>query len=286
MWLVAVAMMFSFQSGAAAPEEAFKIPDRWVVSAKNDQAAGEAGYRILHEDTGMELVWAPGGTFKMGGRNIGITMIKDEEPVHEVELDGFWMGRTEVTVAQWRSVMAEAPKLNDRGDDHPVVNVTWNQCREFLKKVGVPLRLPTEAQWAYAARGPQSLRYPWGEKWEEEKKHSFFRSVTSGSGDWTAPAGSFPTDKSWCGAMDMGGNAAEWCADWYKEDYYAESPRRNPTGPAEGDRRVVRGGTLHYSRYPYTQSMGGHVCRSAGRDWNYPDHTGGIYGFRISMSGP
>ena len=96
------------------------------------------------------------------------TPVQDELPVHEVELDGFWIGRTEVTVTQWRRVMKKVPDFNDRGDDHPVVNVTWNDCREFCRRAG--LALPTEAQWEYAARGPRSLRFPWGEQWEEGRQ--------------------------------------------------------------------------------------------------------------------
>ena len=283
-WLVTVMTVVGFQSATAtALEAAFKIPKGWAVAPENDKGAGEAGYRIHHEHTGMELVWVPGGTFKMGGRHLPKTVIEDELPVHEVELDGYWVGRTEVTVAQWRRVMKKVPAFNDRGDDHPVVNVTWNECREFCRRTG--LVLPTEARWEYAARGPQSLRFPWGEKWEADKKHCYFWRPGD-TGNWTRPVGSYPTGKSWCGAMDMAGNASEWCADWYAADYYARSPRRNPTGPDCGDRRVVRGGTFQYHRYPHDWRAGGHLSRMAGRHWHYPDDAGGSYGFRVCMGGP
>ncbi len=279
--VIVVPALSVLSAGTAAPDKPFKIPQEWVAAPDNDKSAGEAGYRILHKNTGMQLVWVPGGTFKMGDVGLPKTRIKDEEPVHDVELDGYWIGRTEVTVAQWWRVMKKVPAHNDRGDDHPVVNVTWNECQEFCRRMRV--LLPTEAQWEFAARGPKNLRFPWGNKWEESNSFDRpFGSVDS----WTCPVGTHPVDRSWCGAMDMGGNAAEWCADRYAADYYARSPRRNPTGPDGGDRRVVRGWTFQYHRYPHEARAGGNLCRAAGRDWNYPDDTGGSYGFRVSISGP
>jgi formylglycine-generating enzyme required for sulfatase activity len=106
---------------------------------------------------GITLIWVPGGSFRMGSSSDGEA---DEKPVHRVELAGFWISRTEVTVAQWRSVMGRVPEGNVGNDDHPVVCVSWSDCVEFCRKAG--LNLPTEAQWEYAARGPESLRYPWG----------------------------------------------------------------------------------------------------------------------------
>jgi len=100
---------------------------------------------------GGKLVWVPVGKFMMGSNEYS-----DEKPVHEVELDGFWIGKTEVTVGQWRSVMGSVPSSNTHGDSHPVVRVSWNNCEEFCRKVG--LSLPTEAQWEYAARGLESRR--------------------------------------------------------------------------------------------------------------------------------
>ncbi len=123
---------------------------------------------------GIPLVWVPGGSFVMGSTDEDIeyavrelkadhVWLKRERPAHEVELSGFWVGKTEVMVAQWRSVMGSVPS-GQQGDEHPVVNVSWEDCREFCRTAG--LELPTEAQWEYAARGPDSLSFPWGDEWD------------------------------------------------------------------------------------------------------------------------
>jgi len=184
----------------------------------------------------------------------------DEKPVHEVELRAFWIGRTEVTVGQWRQVMGDVDyePPNDQGDNHPIVAVAWERCQELAEKLG--LRLPTEAEWEYAAAGPDNRVYPWGNDWNPnllqwaENKHP-------SAADRTAPVGSYPAGASWCGALDIAGNVWEWCADWYNEDYYASSPRANPLGPARDvgaaagmndgtkrwwrQRRVIRGGCFN-----------------------------------------
>jgi len=207
-----------------------------------------AGQEIVGP-AGIALVWVPGGSFMMGSTDEDVAYavreldtkrewLEDEQPAHRVELSGFWMGKTEVTVAQWRSVMGSAPSGNDRGDDHPVVYVSWDDCVEFCEKAG--LELPTEAQWEYAARGSDSRRYPWGDDWDEDR---LCWSDNQGPGGRTFPVGSFPSGASWCGALDMVGNVWEWCADWYDEDYYADSPPRDPPGPTSGRGRVLRGGS-------------------------------------------
>jgi len=215
---------------------------------------------------GIKLVWVPGGSFMMGSNDGD----DDEKPVHEVELDGFWIGKTEVTVAQWRSVMGSVPEHNDRGDDHPVVWVSWDDCQEFCEKVG--LSLPTEAQWEYAARGPESRVYPWGDEWDPKRVCCH---ENRGPGGRMFPVGSFSAGASWCGALDMAGNVYEWCGDCYDEDCYAQSPRRNPTGPAAGEWRVLRGGSWGSSAS---------ICRSAARRHRRPEDSYDDLGFRVARS--
>ncbi len=246
-----VAVIVASATGISAQEAALMIPEGWVVSPENVMEEGEAGYRILHEETGIEMMYVPGGAFMMGSEEGE----RDEQPVHEVELSGFWIGWTEVTVGQWELVMEEVPfsDVNSLGPDHPVVLVTWEGCQEFCNRLG--LRLPTEAEWEYAAAGSESLVYPWGDEWDglllqwNEEQDPNQRTV---------PVGSFPDGVSWCGALDMAGNVWEWCHDYYDESYYALSPGLNPTGPAEDvgasvgfadgskhwwtERRVIRGG--------------------------------------------
>ena len=132
---------------ACARAGAFQIPEGWVVSPANDKAEGEAGYRVLHQDSGIELVYVPAGKFLMGSEEGE----PDKRPVHEVELSAFWIGLTEVTVKQWRMAMGSLPdkslnvQVNDQGDDHPVVVVYHQDCCTFCQNLGV--RLPTEAEW-------------------------------------------------------------------------------------------------------------------------------------------
>ena len=218
---------------------------------------------------GGKLVWVPAGEFMMGSEN----GLRDEQPVHNVRLDGFWVGKTEVTVGQWRSVMGTVPSDNADGDSHPVVNVSWNECQEFCRKVG--LSLPTEAQWEYAARGPNGRVYPWGNQWDKSKCCNMENQGKDGR---SFPVGSFPQGASWCGALDMAGNVSEWCADLYDGDYYKRAPSRNPTGPSSGNRRLLRGGSCR------NRGGVGRGCRGADRGYDYPEGSNFWSGLRVSGS--
>jgi iron(II)-dependent oxidoreductase len=228
---------------ALTPAEAqFKVPDGWVASPQNTKAAGEAGFRILHKDTGIELVYVPAGKFTMGASEDDIDRIwaanewpadeKDsaraEQPAHEVTVKGFWIGCTEVTNGQWRKIMGSLPEDDTLGDSYPVMYVSWNQAAEFCKKLG--LRLPTEAEWEYAARGPQSKVFPWGSDWDKTR---CCNDQNTGPEGMTYPVGSFAKGASWCGALDMAGNVGEMCQDWYSVTYYMKSPKADPPGPTE-----------------------------------------------------
>ena len=218
----------------------FNIPEGWVVSPQNDRAKAEAGYRIQHEQFGLELVYVPAGTFMMGSEG----GYPDARPVHEVQLSAYWIGRTEITAGQWLDVRGKLPRpgggaRNDQGDHHPVVYVDWRGCGAIWGGLG--LRLPTEAEWEYAARGPEGRAFPWGDEWDQKK---CCNANNKGPGGKTFPAGSFPQGASWCGALDMAGNVAEWCSDRYADDYYAASGLIDPRGPRGWGHKVVRGGGL------------------------------------------
>ena len=199
---------------------------------------------------GARYVYVPAGPFDMGLDEGGF----DEKPRHEVELDAFWIMQTEVTNEQYeKCVIADVcspPFHPDWGSDefwaaydlHPVTHVTWEQASTYAQWAGG--RLPTEAEWEKAARGIDGRRYPWGNTTPAAQRLNFDNDV----GD-TQPVGSYPAGAGPYGTLDMAGNVWEWVADWYAEDYYATSPRENPTGPADGERRVLRGGAYNSDLY-------------------------------------
>ena len=229
-----------------------------------------AGEEMTGPDGGL-YVWVPPGEFMMGSDDGD----GDEKPAHRVRItEGFWLGRHEVTNAQYRAFCAATgrafPSDSNQGDDHPVVNVSWEDARAYCEHHG--LRLPTEAEWEWAARGPEGRRYPWGDGWDAGR---LCWDQNRGPGGRTFPVGSFPAGASWVGALDMAGNVWEWVADWYDGGYYANSPTDDPQGPATGTSRVLRGGS--WGRGPL-------ACRSADRDRGDPTFRGGYGGFRGVVS--
>jgi serine/threonine-protein kinase len=192
----------------------------------------------------MTMVYVPAGEFEMGSTEGNA----DEQPVHTVALDAFWLDQTEVTNAQYQTCVTAgacdpssyADESNFNAADQPVVGVSWFDVVDYCTWVGG--RLPTEAEWEYAARGPEGFVYPWGDSWQPGLANCDEDDCEDGF-EYTAPVGSFYQGASWVGALDMVGNVWEWVADWYDADYYARSPRENPTGPEDGAYRVLRGGS-------------------------------------------
>jgi formylglycine-generating enzyme required for sulfatase activity len=185
----------------------------------------------------------------------------DELPAHSVTLDAFWIDRTEVTNQQYRRCVETGvctppvdessytrPHYYNDDDyaDYPVIWVTQTQATAYCEWSGG--RLPTEAEWEYAARGPEGNIFPWGNTYDGTKLNYCdincpLRPKDPRTDDGhaeTAPVGSYPAGASWCGALDMAGNVREWVSDWYGQ--YALDAQVNPTGPAEGDMHIPRGG--------------------------------------------
>jgi len=211
--------------------------------------------QILWNKDGAEMSYIPAGSFEMGDH---LNNMSSALPVHTVTLDGFYMDKTEVTVRQFKAFLADNSSYSWGGnwdnvarysptDDHPMIYVTWSDAVAYAEWAGK--RLPTEAEWEYAARGGlEGKRYPWGDEISHDDAN--YRE-TDGKDKWdeqAAPVGSFGANGY--GLYDLAGNVWEWCADWYDQDYYINSPASNPLGPENGQVfnsglgpfRVLRGG--------------------------------------------
>ena len=237
------------------------------------------------------MVFVPGGTFQMGstqeqvadalelcapyveGGECPDVLFNGEMPQHAVTLDGFWIDRTEVTNAQYRlcleaGVCGDTPCLStpdSNAPEQPAGCMTWADADSYCRWVGA--RLPTEAEWEHAARGPESLIFPWGNSFDPARLnycdlncYSPWRDTAHDDGyNLAAPVGAFSSGASWCGALDMAGNVLEWVADWYDPMYYGESPVDSPQGPETGSEHVIRGGASNqnpsYQRAAWRSSL-------------------------------
>jgi formylglycine-generating enzyme required for sulfatase activity len=236
-------------------------------------AEPQLGSVMVSEIDGMEMVYVPAGTFIMGTDKGSL----DEQPAHEVYLDGFWIDKYEVTHAQFDKCVAEGScrysghyRVSDSEDfhDHPVIGVNWYAAETYCS--WARRRLPTEAEWEKAARGTEERTYPWG----QEIPNSNLLNYDANIGN-TMPVGSFPSGISPYGAFDMAGNVWEWTKDWYYKDYYANSPPNNPTGPIKGVYRVLRGGS--WDSYEM-------LVRTTDRRFSESNNYGSTYGFRCASS--
>jgi formylglycine-generating enzyme required for sulfatase activity len=269
---------------------------------------GNVSPQAVRPTDGMMILYVPPGQFQMGSTEPELDYAvqlaqpylrllagadrtlfqKQEQPLHTVVLSAFWIDRTEVTNAQYRRcVQADSctppsywadERLND--DAQPVVGVSWNDAGDYCRWVGA--RLPTEAEWEYAARGPQRRIFPWGDDFDAQRVNYCDASCEK---DWadrrrsdgyarTAPVGSFANGVSWSGALDMAGNAWEWVADGYGT-YRAET-QIDPTGPEDRAKRVLRGGS--WDNPPFD-------VRSAVRGRAEPGERQPNYGFRCTSPG-
>jgi formylglycine-generating enzyme required for sulfatase activity len=229
----------------------------------------------LNPADGLEYVWIPPGKFWMGAVPGDDEAADAEKPRHQVTISsGFWMGSTPVTAAAFRrfceSTGAEMPEEfgfdPDWNGEYPIVSVDWNSAEAYSAWAGG--RLPTEAEWEYAARGGMDGRiYPWGNELTEADANFNNRGGME-------PVGRYRSNEF--GLYDMAGTVWEWCADWFGEDYYTATPVKDPKGPSSGEFRVRRGG----SRWDDPSGL-----RVSNRGWDEPWDWNGHIGFRCVLEG-
>ena len=277
------------------PEPAARI-------APTGQSLGDTWIRPVD---GMVMVFVPGGEFQIGSTEDEVQaaqglvndsgtihFFENEKPMHSIRLEGFWIDQTEVTNKQYALCVeagaCEPPRDSSSDtrdtyygdnlyDDYPVIYVNWSQAAVYCAWTGA--RLPTEAEWEVAARGPERQLFPWGDVFDGARLNYCDVNCEYNWADEefddgyvdTAPVGSYPSDGSWCNVLDMGGNVQEWVADWYGD--YPSIQQVNPTGPPYGEYRVVRGGSWY---------LGPEATRCAYRVGDLPSGMTGDNGFRCA----
>jgi len=238
---------------------------------------------------GAAMVLVPSGAFKMGS-NDGLP---NERPEHQVTLDAYYIDQYEVTLSLYRKFLESGkhdspPTWDDEAattvGDRPAIGMKWSDAAAYCQWAGK--RLPTEAEWEKAARGTDGRRYPWGHMQPFVDIANYNRgvwvsetitlvAVTSGLEGMSVRHGLKEGGKSPYGLAHMAGNASEWVADWYDREYYQQSPEKNPAGPAQGEKRVLRGGS--WADLPQ-------ALRVTARFSAEPDFEDRTIGFRCAMT--
>ncbi|MDR2032480.1 MAG: formylglycine-generating enzyme family protein [Azoarcus sp.] len=244
-----------------------------LTACASEPPAPVASFPVHTNSIGMVLIAIPPGSFMMGSDPKEKSRA-NEYPKHRVTLGKpFYLGKYEVTQAQWQAVMGNNPSRY-KAQGHPVENVSWEDIQVFIQRLNERegtqgYRLPTEAEWEYAARAGTQTLFSFGRKRLVRQHACYFNTSMRIS----CPVGE--RDPNPWGLYDMHGNVWEWVQDWYDPDYYASSPENDPPGPASGEMRVLRGGGWHSALSP---------LRSANRGFRRPDYRDGRSGFRLAFS--
>lgn len=232
---------------------------------------------IMCKGIPIEMVAVKGGTFTMGATSEqGSDAYYDEKPAHSVTLSDYYIGKFEVTQELWQAVMGNNPSYF-KGGNNPVEEVSWNDCQEFIRKLnqltGQNFRLPTEAEWEYAARGGNKSK---GYKYSGSNSINDVAWYTVNCYDKGSSSPDYGTHRvgtkslNELGIYDMSGNVSEWCQDWYGS--YTSGSQTNPKGASSGSSRVLRGGSWINSAQN---------CRVSNRTHYYPDSRHTNYGLRL-----
>jgi formylglycine-generating enzyme required for sulfatase activity len=240
---------------------------------------GQEGENYIETVNGVQIkmVFVKGGTFKMGSpeKEADRSILETQ---HDVTLSDYYIGKFEVTQMQWKALMDTNPSFFKGCDDCPVEYVSWTEVQEFITKLcqltSKKYALPTEAQWEYACRGGSTSAFSSGNCLNSNQanydgNHPYIDCNTGTYKQKTSEVGSFKANDF--GLCDMHGNVHEWCSDWYGP-YAKCDTLKNPTGPASGTFRVIRGGNWN---------VGARYCRSACRNYFTPDFRARTLGFRL-----
>jgi len=243
-----------------------KAPQPTTTTTTSGQLKFEVG------GVSFTMVAVEGGTFTMGTTaEQGSDAWDDEKPAHQVTLSGYSIGQTEVTQELWQAVMGSNPSSFTGDLQRPVETVSWDDCQTFISKLnqltGKNFRLPTEAEWEYAARGGNRTR---GFKYAGSNNLDDVAWYDSNSGSATHPVATKAPNE--LGLYDMSGNVYEWCQDWWGS--YSSGAQTNPTGPASGSFRVSRGGSWFYLA---------RRCRVSNRYYGTPSDSGSRLGLRLAL---
>jgi len=230
--------------------------------------------------TGMEFVWVPEGCFVMGSPASELKRDQDEGPAQEVCVNGFWMGRFEVTQGQWQKLMNSNPSSFKNGPDFPVENVSWQDAKAFVERMAALKKeylvgLPTEAEWEYACRAGTNTAFAFGDSIKGSQANVRLLSQDRGLNGSTVAVGSFQPNQ--LGVYDMHGNVWEWCEDWYDPDFY-KNIRPKTTNPMSNlnktGKKVLRGGSW---------LSDAQQARCANRHRASPDEKTDQIGFRVVL---
>ena len=225
------------------------------------------------------MVDVNGGIFNMGATaEQGNNVYNNERPIHEVTLSSFSIGRYEVTQEEWEAVM-DINRSIFKGAKQPVQMVSWDDCQEFIRKLNamtnMSFRLPTEAEWEFAARGgnkSRGFKYSGSDNLDDV---AWFKENSRDKGEQSPDYGTHSVGQkrpNELGLYDMCGNVWEWCSDWFGD--YSPSPQTNPQGPSSGSLRVFRGGSWFLAPLH---------CRLSGRFYSTPDYRNSDLGLRLAL---
>ncbi len=264
---VAIVSLLKNTIQASSNEEVKYTTDSIVA----DEPRAKEAKRIVVNDISFKMIPVEGGTFTMGATSEMEDPDDVEKPTHQVTLSSYYIGETEVTQALWQAVMGSNPS-DFKGDNLPVEMVSWNDCQTFISKLnaltGKKFRLPTEAEWEFAARGGNQSRHT---QYSGSSSIDDVAWYWSNYGSKAHPVKTKQPNK--LGIYDMSGNVSEWCQDWYGD--YSSYAQTNPTGASSGSERVVRGGS--WGNFPRD-------CRSSKRFRNAPEDSGSTVGLRLVLS--